>query len=64
MDIRVGGKFKITKRLGQGAFGDIFAGNNVKTGEEVAVKLEPIYCDKPQLNYESQIMAHFVNTRK
>ena len=64
MDIRVGGKFKITKRLGQGAFGDLFAGNNVKTGEEVAVKLEPIYCDKPQLNYESQIMTQFSNSRK
>lgn len=39
MELRVGGKYKVTKRLGQGAFGDIYAGMNVKTNEEVAIKL-------------------------
>ena len=39
MELRVGGKYKVTKRLGQGAFGDIYAGVNVKTNEEVAIKL-------------------------
>jgi len=39
MELRVGGKYKVTKRLGQGAFGDIYAGINVKTNEEVAIKL-------------------------
>lgn len=40
MDIRVAGKFKLTKKIGFGAFGDIFQAVNIKTGEEVAVKLE------------------------
>lgn len=39
LELRVGGKYKVTKRLGQGAFGDIYAGVNVKTSEEVAIKL-------------------------
>ena len=39
MELRVGGKYKVTKRLGAGAFGDIYAGFNVKTNEEVAIKL-------------------------
>ena len=43
MELRVGGKYKITKRLGFGAFGDIFAGINVKTNEEVAIKLVSLW---------------------
>ncbi len=40
MDLRVAnGKYKLIKKLGHGAFGDIFIGKNVKTGEEVAIKL-------------------------
>jgi len=39
MELRVGGKYRVTKRLGSGAFGDIYAGVNVKTNEEVAIKL-------------------------
>ena len=39
VELRVGGKFRFTKKLGNGAFGDIFSGVNIKTGEEVAIKL-------------------------
>ena len=39
MELRVGGKYKLTKKLGSGAFGDIYSGINIKTNEEVAVKL-------------------------
>ena len=55
MELRVGGKYKVTKKLGSGAFGDIYAGVNMKTNEEVAIKLEPLSTSKPQLNYESKI---------
>ena len=47
MELRVGNKFKLVKKLGSGAFGELYAGINVKTGEEVAVKLELIYMEKP-----------------
>jgi serine/threonine protein kinase len=39
MDIRVANKYRLTKKLGHGAFGDIFEGVNLKSGESVAIKL-------------------------
>lgn len=56
MDLRVGGgKFKLIKKLGSGAFGEIYQGSNVKTGEEVAIKLEPTKTKFPQLLYETKL---------
>lgn len=39
VEIRVAGKYKLTKKIGHGAFGDIYLGVNIKTGEDVAIKL-------------------------
>lgn len=55
MDLRVGGKFKLVKKVGSGAFGEIYSGSNVKTGEDVAIKLEPVKTKFPQLLYETKI---------
>ena len=41
--------------LGQGSFGRIYSGTNKTTGEEVAIKLEPVDTDQPQLIYEYKI---------
>ena len=40
MELKVGKLYKLTKKLGAGAFGEIFHTINTKTNEEVAVKLE------------------------
>ena len=48
MDMRVGmGRYRLTKKYGSGAFGEIYSGINVKTGDEVAIKLEPTKCKIP-----------------
>ena len=56
-EFRVGGseKFILTKKLGSGAFGDIYLGVNVLTGEEVAVKLESTDVKNKQLRHESEL---------
>jgi hypothetical protein len=54
-DIIIADKYKVTKKLGQGAFGIALSGYNIKTNEEVAMKLELIKCEFPMLHYESKI---------
>ena len=48
--------FKSSDRLGGGAFGQIFKGINLKTKEEVAVKIESKNCPTPLLLHESKIL--------
>lgn len=47
--------FKVGKRLGGGAFGDIYAGKDTVHGTPVAIKLEEKGVKYPQLYYESRI---------
>jgi hypothetical protein len=62
MELRVGGKYRLGRKIGSGSFGDIYlgecgqicssvavvifwcSGQNINTGEEVAIKLEPGVC--------------------
>jgi casein kinase 1 len=55
MELRVGGKFRLGRKIGSGSFGDIYIGTNIQTGEEVAIKLESIKSRHPQLLYESKL---------
>jgi len=55
MELRVGGKFRLGRKIGSGSFGDIYIGTNVQTKEEVAIKLESIKSKHPQLLYESKL---------
>lgn len=55
MERRVGGKFRLGRKIGSGSFGDIYQGTNVETGQPVAIKLEPINTRRPLLMYESRI---------
>ena len=38
----IANKYRITERLGNGGFGTIFKGENIRTKEPVAIKIEPI----------------------
>lgn len=55
MDLRVGSKFRLKKRIGAGSFGEIYSGENVITQEEVAIKLESVRVRPPQLITEVKI---------
>ncbi|KAM0746043.1 kinase-like protein [Meredithblackwellia eburnea MCA 4105] len=55
MDLRVGGKYRIGKKIGSGSFGDIYLGVNIISGEEVAIKLESVKAKHPQLEYEAKV---------
>jgi serine/threonine protein kinase len=46
-EIRVGGKYRLGKKLGSGSFGEIYLGTNVHTNEFVAVKLVNSLIHKP-----------------
>lgn len=59
MEIRVGGKYRILRFLGSGSFGKIYQGINLKTNEQVALKMEGLNVDKPCLQYEGKVLAKF-----
>lgn len=53
--LMIAGKYIVGIKIGNGSFGDIFLGNNVATGEEIAIKLEEVRSRRPQLLFESKI---------
>lgn len=55
MDLRVGRKYRIGRKIGSGSFGDIYLGTNIISGEEVAIKLENVRAKHPQLEYEAKV---------
>jgi len=55
MELRVGRKYRLGKKIGSGSFGDIYLGTNVTSGEEVAMKLESTKSKHPQLVYEAKL---------
>ena len=69
-EFKIGNLYKLTRKLGSGAFGEIFHGIkyknknkaiNLKTNGEVAIKLEPINSKHPQLGYEAKIYSYLIN---
>ncbi|XP_038068329.1 casein kinase I-like isoform X2 [Patiria miniata] len=54
MELRVGNKYRLGRKIGSGSFGDIYLGTNIGTAEEVAIKLECVKSKHPQLHIESK----------
>jgi serine/threonine protein kinase len=48
-------KYILDKQIGQGSFGKIFIGFHKRTGEKVAIKVEPYSPEIKTLKYETQI---------
>eukprot|EP00096_Caligus_rogercresseyi_P011984 TRINITY_DN488_c0_g1_i3.p1 TRINITY_DN488_c0_g1~~TRINITY_DN488_c0_g1_i3.p1 ORF type:complete len:376 (-),score=74.14 TRINITY_DN488_c0_g1_i3:601-1728(-) len=54
MELRVGNRYRLGRKIGSGSFGDIYLGTDITTFEEVAIKLECIKTKHPQLHLESR----------
>nr|AAA21545.1 casein kinase-1 [Schizosaccharomyces pombe] len=55
VDIKIGNKYRIGRKIGSGSFGQIYLGLNTVNGEQVAVKLEPLKARHHQLEYEFRV---------
>ncbi|KAJ7508150.1 kinase-like protein [Mycena galericulata] len=55
LDLRVAGKYRLRRKIGAGSFGSIYLATNVVSGEEVAIKLEPVEAKHLQLEHEYKV---------
>jgi serine/threonine protein kinase len=51
----INNKYKLIKKIGSGSFGTIFEGENIRTNEKVAIKVELISNELKLLKYETNI---------
>ena len=57
----IGNKYKLLEKIGEGAFGSIYKGENYRTNEIVAIKVEPIKNNTKLLKNESIIYQFLIN---
>lgn len=54
----IANKYRLIERLGNGGFGTIFKGENTRTKESVAIKMEPTSTETKMLKREAQIYQY------
>nr|VDD21250.1 unnamed protein product [Brassica rapa] len=57
MELRIGRKYRLGRKIGSGSFGEIYIGTDTQTNEEVAIKLESVKTPHPQLSHEFRIYS-------
>lgn len=57
----IANKYKLLDKIGQGSFGSIYKGENIRTKEYVAIKIEPVINDTKLLKNESTIYQYLNN---
>jgi len=62
IELRVGKKYRLGKKIGSVSFGDIYWGMDITNGEEVAIKLESVKSRHPQLLREMKIYKSLHDT--
>jgi len=62
INLIINNKYKIIEKIGEGCFGSIYKGKNIRTNEEVAIKIESIDNDIKLLKNESIIYQYLLNT--
>eukprot|EP00038_Savillea_parva_P028619 m.66141 g.66141 ORF g.66141 m.66141 type:complete len:307 (-) comp8339_c0_seq1:86-1006(-) len=55
-EIHIAGKWRLKEKIGHGAFGEIYAAEDLITKEVVAMKLESDRAKHPQVIYESKVL--------
>jgi serine/threonine protein kinase len=63
MSITINNKYKLLEKIGEGAFGSIYKGENIRTKELVAIKVEPIENNTKLLKNESIIYQYLINNQ-
>jgi serine/threonine protein kinase len=58
----INNKYKIIEKLGAGCFGEIYKGENIRTQEQVAIKVEAISNNLKLLKNESVVYQYLVGT--
>lgn len=58
----INNKYNLLEKIGEGSFGSIYKGQNIRTKEYVAIKVEPIMKDTKLLKNESIIYQYLNNT--
>jgi len=54
----ISNKYEVLEKIGQGCFGQIYKGRNIRTGENVAIKVEPIVNQTKLLKNETKIYQY------
>ena len=57
----IGNKYILLEQIGEGSFGSIYKGENIRTKEKVAIKIESIKDDTKLLKNESSIYQYLLN---
>jgi len=58
----INNKYKLIEKIGEGSFGIIYKGINIRTNEYVAIKIEPIVNNTKLLKNEAKIYRYLLNT--
>ena len=61
LELIVGGHFRLGRNIGHGSFGEIHVGTDLRTGEEVAIKIEHTATKHPQLHLEAKLLQQLSN---
>jgi casein kinase I family protein HRR25 len=54
----ISNKYEVLEKIGEGCFGQIYKGRNIRTGENVAIKVEPIANQTKLLKNETKIYQY------